>query len=108
MQLNPSLSKDIFTSWLHYLPDFCKGVLLEGVTAEVLQDSEWDIRAAEINQILVEISKKFSDSRLFIAGDFNYSSHLDWTDSSRHLHKNLVVKWQSDHAAVCAKFEIEI
>ena len=104
LQLSPSLFIDVFTLWLHYLPDFCKDVLLEGITPEALQNSEWDTRASEINQILRDISKIFSNSRLFIAGDFNCPSHLDWTDSSRHLHKNLAVKWPVSTQMIDAGF----
>lgn len=104
LELNPSLTIDVFTLWLHYLPDFCSNVLVEGITAEVLQKSEWNTRASEIKQILVEISEKFYGSRLFVAGDFNCPSHLDWTESSRHLHKDLVVEWPVSAQMIKAGF----
>ena len=93
LQLSSALSIDVFTLWLHYLPDFCSDVLLDDITKEALEAAEWDTRAYEMKQILGEISKKFSGRRLFLAGDFNCPSHLDWTESARHLHRNLTVQW---------------
>ena len=94
----------MFTLWLHYLPDFCSDVLVEGITAEVLQKSEWNTRASEIKQVLAEISEKFYGSQLFVAGDFNCPSHLDWTESARQLHKDLVVEWPVSTQMIKAGF----
>ncbi len=83
-----------FNIWLHYLPDAFHSS--ENKNAEELIADEKPTRYAEIKTILKEITPFIENSDVvpvIIGGDFNSGSHLDWIESTKHLHNNKVVKW---------------
>jgi len=52
------------------------------------------IRGKEMSIILKELSQYFvSDMPMFLLGDFNSPSHLDWGDDVNRVHNGLIVEW---------------
>lgn len=79
--------------WLHYLPSTAAQIK-EALSPEVIAQQEWDTRAGELKQILSD-AKPLTESQtpLFISGDFNIGSHLDWSEQNRDLHEGYAVRW---------------
>jgi len=83
-----------FNIWLHYLPDYMNNA--KDLNAEELISAEVPTRYSEISSILGEINpflKKSDHIPVIIGGDFNSGSHLDWIESTRHLHHDKIVEW---------------
>jgi len=83
-------------TWLHYLPDYSSGVVKMEKTAKELGEDEKATRHSEIQSILEEIDPLVKNSNqvpLIMMGDFNSGSHLDWTEETKKIHYNYVIKW---------------
>jgi len=83
-----------FNIWLHYLPDYFN--TSKTATAKELVDAEKPTRYREIKSILEEINPFIENADrvpVIIGGDFNSGSHLDWIESTRHLHYDKIVAW---------------
>ncbi len=83
-----------FNTWLHYLPDYMKNSETEN--PEQLIEGESPTRYSEIKAILKEISTFIDQANtipVIIGGDFNSGSHLDWIETTRHLHHDRIVQW---------------
>jgi endonuclease/exonuclease/phosphatase family metal-dependent hydrolase len=106
LALSPAQEMLFFSLWIHYLPDFCNDVLVEGMTAEKLIAAEGETRGREIDQILEVLKPTLSAMNLpvVVAGDFNSPSHLDWTEAMRHRNRGLTVLWPVSEAMAKAGF----
>ncbi|SNZ00992.1 LamG-like jellyroll fold domain-containing protein [Flagellimonas pacifica] len=85
-----------FDAWLHYLPDYGKGIIEENKTPKELIIDEGETRYAEIKEIIKEIKpylKNTTNIPVIMAGDFNGGSHLDWNEETKAIHYNTVVEW---------------
>jgi endonuclease/exonuclease/phosphatase family metal-dependent hydrolase len=97
LELSPGQSLRVFSTWLHYLPDY--GSLMQtqaAVTAAALLAAENETRASEAGQILIELAamlKSSDETPVIVAGDFNSPSHLDWGQDTAPRHRDLVVEW---------------
>lgn len=86
----------VLNTWLHYLPDYMEAVNKGKSNAKELIAAEGETRHAEIKSILEEIEpliKKDEYAGFIMSGDFNSGSHLDWTKSHKHLHRDYIVEW---------------
>lgn len=65
-----------------------------------------DARSGQVERMLVEVKAALADERsVFITGDFNEPSHLDWTDAAAKAdHCPLAVRWPSTAAVEAAGF----
>jgi endonuclease/exonuclease/phosphatase family metal-dependent hydrolase len=97
VQVNPQLEVAVFTVHLSPYPyepyDFRDGVIS---TPQQAITSASATRLPEINPILEQIGKIQSENiPVFLTGDFNEPSHLDWTETtaSFHMHFSKVVEW---------------
>ena len=79
--------------WLHYLPDFFQDI--KHYSPDSLIAGEKKTRLTEISSILVSIDSLGESLQMpvIIGGDFNSGSHLDWVESTKHMHYNKVVNW---------------
>jgi exonuclease III len=79
--------------WLNYLPDYFP--VYDKLSPAELRDGEKETRLAEIKEILKEIDalKQSHEMPVVIGGDFNSSSHLDWTEKTKDAHFGKVVNW---------------
>lgn len=80
--------------WLDYLPGTNQQIKDRLPVAEIIAE-EWKTRASEMKRIIHEMSPLMNKEKvpLFVSGDFNIDSHLDWTEAARHLHEGYVVEW---------------
>ena len=97
---------EVYTLWIHYLPDFCTDVRQPDASAADLVGAEMQPRGAEIRDILEARAPRLRDPAhpVGVAGDFNCPSHLDWTPAARALHRDLVVDWPVSGAMADAGF----
>jgi len=109
LQLSPSQYLRVFTTWLHYLPDYGGNMKADGeVTVERLLQEEAETRAAEATRILAELVPLLEESEqipVVMAGDFNSPSHLDWRQNTAPRHRDLVVDWPVSLAMLNAGFQ---
>ena len=82
-----------FNIWLHYLPDYFQDI--KHYSPDSLIAGEEKTRLNEISAILASIESLGDSLKMpvIIGGDFNSGSHLDWVESTKHVHYNKVVKW---------------
>lgn len=95
IQVSRTQTINYINLWLHYLPS-TDSQLRDGVSVDSILRGEWSTRAAELKQILAEVdSAGFinGDVPAFVSGDFNISSHLDWTEAAKERHAGYVVPW---------------
>ncbi len=89
-------SVHIFSLWIHYQPDYWLEPIPTTTTAQDLIDAEAGTRVQEIGDIidaLQPLAAMSQETPLIVAGDYNSSSHLDWTDRTKQMHSGLVVRW---------------
>jgi hypothetical protein len=109
LELSEDQRLHLFSLWIHYLPDYggrMKDVDTE-VSAELLLAEEMKTRGREIDEILELLAPLLRQSDtvpVIVAGDFNSPSHLDWTESTRSRHRDLVVQWPVSGAMARAGF----
>lgn len=80
--------------WLDYLPSTDEQVRT-GVSVEEMIKQEGPTRLRELKCILNDM-KPFLDQKdtpLFVSGDFNSGSHLDWTEKAKSLFQGCVFPW---------------
>lgn len=101
IRLGPERKINFYTIWLHYLPDYWIGNLdpLPNIDTVLMEEST--TRLKEINTILNKMSHHIflaDHIPVIMAGDFNSSSHLDWTKKTASNHGGLVVEWSVSKA----------
>lgn len=92
--------------WLHYLPD-TRLQIETGMTPDSIVEQEWTTRAGELQQILHDadsVGFLSGDVPTFVSGDFNSDSHLDWTRTTRHLHRGYILPWPTSRLMADAGF----
>ncbi len=82
-----------FNIWLHYLPDYFQDI--KHYSPDSLIAGEGKTRLNEILAILSSLDSLVESSQMpvIMGGDFNSGSHLDWVESTKHVHYNKVVEW---------------
>lgn len=96
-----------FDIWLNYAPDECELFKGKSVFPEFFE-KEKTTRQAEIKSILKEINsyiKNAEQTPVFMVGDFNCGSHLDWTEDTKKLHFDMVIDWQVSRSMINAGFK---
>ncbi len=108
IRLGPERELDLFTLWIHYLPDYWDQMKQEQPPeAAAMVEAEWQTRGAEITDILAALQPLIADDDgvpLIVGGDFNSGSHLDWTPAARSAHRGLVVEFPVSKAMEQAGF----
>ena len=93
--------------WLSASPDICS--LFEGESAiPGLLEQEKDSRQKEIKSILSELKPYLSNTDnipVFVVGDFNCGSHLDWNERTKEIHNGLLVDWQTSRSMIGEGFK---
>lgn len=85
---------NVFSLWIHYLPDISKLYPLESV--EKIIEEERKTRGKEIKEILISLKEKSiigTKIPIIIGGDFNSPSHLDWKENMKPFHNNYTIEW---------------
>ncbi len=97
VKVNPDLDVAIFTVHLSPYPyepyDFRDGII---TTAEQAIVSASATRLGEVQPVLEEVSQLRNEHvPVFLTGDFNEPSHLDWTSAtaSINMHFSKIVEW---------------
>lgn len=89
IQLSEGKYVNVFSIWLHYLADYWGELFREkDVELEHMLAGEAE-RIKELNAImkaLEPLAARSNEEPLLLCGDFNSSSHLDWTEETRDLH----------------------
>ncbi len=86
----------VVNTWLHYLPDYRKEMLVDSLPAEDIYYNEEGTRYAEIHQILQELKPVIKNSKnipVILAGDLNTPSHLDFTRKMAETHWGYIMEW---------------
>lgn len=79
---------------LHYEPYGPYYAMFKSENPEDILTMENKIRGKEMSVVLKELSPYFaSDLPIFLMGDFNSPSHLDWGNDMKMGHNGLIVKW---------------
>lgn len=80
--------------WLDYRPITDDQVKAK-IPASEIEAQELPTRYKELATILKDMQPFFDekDVPLFVSGDFNSGSHLDWTEKAKHLFEGYAVKW---------------
>lgn len=95
-----------FDVWLDYLPDITD--LSRGTTVEAFMANDKKTRQREMKQILKEI-KTYTEHAdqvpVFLGGDFNCGSHLDWNERTKTLHNGIIVDWQTSRSMLQAGYK---
>lgn len=95
--IDDSMPIVVFDTWLHYLPD----TRLAPVKASEEEILAWENAGSRDDEIqaIMKVLKPFIENSdqvpVFIGGDFNSHSHLDWTEVTKdmHHHGGAVVNW---------------
>ncbi len=97
----------LLDTWLHYLPNYRGEVENKSSTPEELIKAEGENRYAEVKEILQQLSEKDfePETPVFMVGDFNCGSHLDWKDLTRDIHFGYTVEWPVSKAMENAGFK---
>jgi len=93
--------------WLHWLPDMCDLFRKETVLADFLNEDR-KTRQTELNAILSDIKPYANNADnipVFVVGDFNCGSHLDWNKETSAIHDGLVIDWQTSRLMLDAGFQ---
>lgn len=96
LDLGEGKKLNVFCTWLHYLPGIRQDIREKTITSEQLILGEGKTRHAEIKRILSEIKPILESADrvpLFMCGDFNTGSHLDWVEATKGLHYGYIVEW---------------
>ena len=96
IRLDQYRSVNVFSLWIHYLPDHWVDPIASTTTAQDLIDAEGQTRVNEIGDIIAAVGdliEQTDTTPLIIAGDYNSSSHLDWTQRTKRSHMGYVVNW---------------
>ena len=84
----------VVNTHLYYDPYGPYWALFENYSAPKIIKMESEIRGKEISQVLKNISQHADNlTPLFLMGDFNCPSHLDWIKATKEIHNNLELKW---------------
>ncbi len=80
--------------WLDYRPITDEQVRAR-LSVEEIEQQELPTRYRELTAILGDMQPFFDQKGvpLFVSGDFNSGSHLDWTEEAKHLFGGYVLKW---------------
>jgi endonuclease/exonuclease/phosphatase family metal-dependent hydrolase len=79
---------------LYYEPYGPYWAMFNNKNLEDILTMENQIRGKEMSVVLKELSQYFtSDMAMFLMGDFNSPSHLDWGDDMKSGHNELIVEW---------------
>jgi len=96
LDLGEGKKLNVFCTWLHYLPGIRQDIREKTITSEQLILGEGKTRHAEIKKILSEIKPILENADrvpVFMCGDFNTGSHLDWVEATKGLHYGYIVEW---------------
>ncbi len=96
-----------FDIWLSYTPDECELFKGKSVVKEFIK-KETETRRKEIKIILNEIQSYIDNADnvpVFVVGDFNSGSHLDWTEQTKEQHFGLVMDWGTSHTMLDSGFK---
>ncbi|MDB6078407.1 MAG: exonuclease [Akkermansiaceae bacterium] len=104
---NPRRDIVVFNCHLDYLSYGPYAALLPGATPEtVLAEEAHSERAAQMKRMLEVMQPFLADSEkvpVFLTGDFNGPSHLDWTEAAREAHGNVgPVAWSPSSQVIAA------
>ncbi|MFV0345235.1 MAG: endonuclease/exonuclease/phosphatase family protein [Bacteroidales bacterium] len=79
--------------WLHWRPDYFSN--LDSLTVDSLVAGEYTTRFAELKEITTIVDSLQAQYKMpvIMGGDFNSGSHLDWIESTKDKHQNMVVEW---------------
>ncbi|WP_090573621.1 endonuclease/exonuclease/phosphatase family protein [Paenibacillus sp. OV219] len=79
---------------LYYDPYGPYWALFDGKSAEEIIAMETEVRGKEIAAVLKALEPLVaSDTPLFLMGDFNAPSHLDWTEVTQAAHNDYIIEW---------------
>ena len=80
--------------WLDYRPITDEQIRARMTVAE-MEKGELPTRYRELSAIMEDMKPFFDREEvpLFVSGDFNSGSHLDWTEEAKHLFGGYVFKW---------------
>jgi len=99
VRVNSSPVQDVIV-WVCHLTAFPYGpysACLDGLpTSQVLNDETQSGRVQEISKILQDMAPLIADADsipVFLMGDFNTPSHLDWTPAASALHCGYTIDW---------------
>ena len=92
--------------WLDYLPNTHEQ-LQNRMSPDSIVAGEWKTRAKELNSILKDMRKMIADTRrpLFVSGDFNIASHLDWGEDMKTEHDGYIIEWPTSKLMEDAGFK---
>lgn len=99
----------VFNCHLDYLAYGPYAAFLPGATAEtVLAEENRSERAAQMKRMLELMQPSFGESKehpVFLTGDFNGPSHLDWTEGTKASHGNVgPIAWPASGQVIAAGF----
>ncbi|RLQ94015.1 endonuclease/exonuclease/phosphatase family protein [Falsibacillus albus] len=84
----------VVNTHLYYDPYGPYWAMFNGKTPEEIISMENAIRGAEMAKVLYELSPYIAtDIPVFLMGDFNTPSHLDWNRDMSMIHKGLEIDW---------------
>lgn len=96
-----------FDIWLDYLPNMCD-LVNDKVNLTDFMKEENNRRGKEIKAILKEIepyTQNADNVPVFMVGDFNSGSHLDWNDATKDIHNGRIIKWPASIEMESAKYK---
>lgn len=96
----------LLDTWLHYMPNYSREVVNGSCSPADLIEAEGETRYAEVQNILKEVADfQFQPGiPVFMVGDFNSGSHLDWTAATTDIHFGYHVEWPVSKAMTEAGF----
>ena len=84
----------IANAHLYYAPYGPYWAMFENYSAIEIIKMENEIRGKEIAQVLQKISQQTNHlTPVFLMGDFNSPSHLDWVKDTKEKHNDFELKW---------------
>jgi exonuclease III len=94
IQLSSEQDILVANAHLYYEPYGPYWAMFNSKSTEEILTMEYTIRGKEMSVLLKELSQySASDMPMFLMGDFNSPSHLDWGDVTKMGHNGLIVEW---------------
>lgn len=105
LQISQTQRINYLNIWLDYRPS-TNDQIRDKVSVDSIIAGEWQTRAKELDAILKDAKGLIDSSQvpLFVSGDFNIDSHLDWCKKAKHLHSGYVIEWPTSRLMEKAGF----
>lgn len=105
IQISQDQTINYVNLWLDYMPNTDQAIRERQPVEQIIGD-EQKTRAKELRTILKELEPLMDRNiPLFVSGDFNIASHLDWIEEAKDIHQGYMIEWPTSKLMIEAGFK---